>query len=196
MKNISLSSFFSKFPDIDLGDIKLRDLSLRDTENYYKLFADPKVSQYLSDEDIPNSLEAALTDVKFWGSLFYRKQGVFWAITTNKNDQLIGTIGFNSWNFHNKRGEISYDLMSEYWGQGIMTRVITNIMVFAFSKMGIYRVEARTMKENERSQKLLYKIGFKQEGILRGYRIIRDEPQDIALFSLISPDFSGNLITA
>ena len=195
MKSFSLNSFFSKFPNIDLGNIRLRDLSLRDAENYYKLFADPKVSEHLSDEDVPKSIAAAMEDVKFWGSVFYRKQGVFWAIGNEKDDQLIGTIGFNSWNFHNKRGEISYDLMSEYWGQGIMTKVVTNVMVFAFSKMDMYRIEARTMEGNDRSQKLLRKIGFKEEGIIKGYRIINGDPKDIALFSLIRPDFSGNLLS-
>ncbi len=195
MTSFSLNSFFSKFPTINLGNIQLRDLSLKDAENYYKLFADTKVSEYLSDEDIPKSENEALEDVKFWGSLFYRKQGVFWAIRTDNSDQLIGTIGFNSWNFHNKRGEISYDLMSEYWSQGIMTKVVTNIMLFAFSKMDMYRVEARTMINNERSKMLLKKIGFKEEGILRNYRIINREPKDIALFSLIRSDFSSSLMS-
>ncbi len=189
-----LQKFFSRFPVIELGDIKLRDLMLSDRGGYFKMMSDPEAVQYLSDEDIPKTLEDTDEEIKYWGGLYYRKQSIFWAIADSKTDEFMGTIGFNNWNFHNQRAEVSYDLLSEHWRKGIMTRALRNVMIFGFKNMNLYRVEARTMLDNQPSKGLLEKVGFKQEGIQRGYRIIRGQPTDITLYGLTKKDYSGFLV--
>ncbi len=191
--SLNVYKFFSKFPVIDLGSIRLRDLMLSDKEEYFAMMSDPEVVQYLSDEDIPTSVESAEQEIKFWGGLFYRKQSVFWAIADTSNDKFIGTIGYNSWNIHNCRAEISYDLMREHWRKGIMTKALNNALIFGFKNMGLERIEARTMLGNIPSQKILEKVGFKKEGILRNYRVIRGEPTDVLIYSLIRSDFAAYL---
>ncbi len=181
--------FFSKFPIIDIGNIRLRELKITDKDRYYEMFSDPEVSQYQSDEDMPKSPNDALEDVKFWGGLFYRKQSIFWAIAEASSDNLIGTVGFNTWNIYNRRAEISYDLMKQYWRQGIMTKVLTNCIRFSFTKMNLNRIEARTMLGNIPSCRLLEKIGFKEEGVVRQYRFVKERFIDIKLFSLLKKEF-------
>lgn len=188
-----LQKFFSRFPVIELGDIRLRDLMLSDKEGYFDMMSDPESAQYLSDEDVPKSLEETEEEIKYWGGLYYRKQSIFWAIADSKTDQFMGTIGFNNWNFHNQRAEISYDLLKKHWRKGIMTRVLNNVMIFGFKNMNLYRVEARTMLGNQPSKGLLEKVGFKHEGVQRGYRIIRGQPTDITLYGLTKKDYSGFL---
>ncbi len=190
-----LQSFFRKFPTMELGNIRLRDMRLNDSRDYYEYLNHPMVQQYLSDEDVPSTEDEALQCVKMWGSLFYKKQGIFWTIADSKTDHLIGSIGFCSWNFYNKRGEISYDIAHSYWGQGIASKALSNILRLAFGEMMLYRIEARTMQGNEVSQHILTKMGFKQEGILRGYRTIRGRPEDIIIYSLIRPDYPDYLLT-
>ncbi|WP_039456441.1 GNAT family N-acetyltransferase [Candidatus Jidaibacter acanthamoebae] len=185
--------FFNKFPVIELGTIKLRDLMLSDKERYFKMMSEPEVIKYLSDEDVPNSLEQTEQEIKFWGGLFYRKQSVFWTISDTSTDEFLGTIGFNTWNFSNRRAEISYDLMKEYWNRGIMTKALTNAIIFGFKNMNLHRIEARTMLGNIPSQRLLEKVGFKREGTMRGYRIIRGEPIDVYIYSITANDFAGFL---
>lgn len=188
-----LHKFFSKFPVVDLGDIKLRDLMLSDKEGYLEMMLDPEGVQYLSDEDLPKTLDEAADEIKYWGGLFYRKQSVFWAIADSKTDEFMGTIGFNNWNFYNGRAEISYDLLKKHWGKGIMTKALSNALIVAFKSMQLYRVEARTMQGNKASHRLLEKTGFKLEGVQRGYRFIREKREDIMLFGLVKPDFAGFL---
>lgn len=188
-----LHKFFSKFPTIELGNLRLRDMMLSDKEQYYKLMSDPEVTKFLSEEDVPNSVEEAVNEIKFWGGLFYRKQSIFWAVADANSDEFIGTIGFNNWSFNNKRAEISYDLMREHWRKGIMSKCINNIIVFGFQNMELNRIEARTMVDNIPSQKILEKTGFKYEGIQKGYRIIRGESTDVTLWGLTRDDYKGFL---
>ena len=179
------SSFFSKFPVLDLGDLVLRDLLLEDAKCYYEVLSDPNVGQFLSDEDVPNSVDKALEEVKFWGSLFFKKQSVFWAIAERDSNRLIGTIGFNSWNFNSHRAEISYDLASTHWRRGIMTKVLSAVLDFAYYKMCLNRIEAKTMTHNLASAGLLLKTGFQKEGVLKSYRKVRGAFIDVDLYSLI-----------
>ncbi len=166
---------------------------LSDKHDYYEMMSDPEVVKFLSDEDVPTSVSAAEDEIKFWGGLFYRKQSVFWAVADANTNQMIGTVGYNSWNIHNCRAEISYDLKRQYWRKGIMSKVVTNAIIFGFSQMGLNRIEARTMIGNDASQGLLNKIGFKKEGIQRNYRVIRNEPIDVCLYSITKNDLSGFL---
>ncbi len=189
----NLQKFYSKFPIIELGDVKLRDLMLSDRQDYFDMMNDEEVAKFQSDEDVPSTLEEAENEIKFWGGLFYRRQSIFWAIADSKTDQFMGNIGFNSWNITNRRAEISYDLMKPYRRKGIMTKCLTNALIFGFKAMNLYRIEGRTMPGNEPSQKILEKVGFKKEGIQRGYRIIRAQPADIVLYGITRDDYSGFL---
>ena len=187
-QEFNYARFFTKFPELNLGKWRLRDITLSDAEGYYNILSHPEVSRYFSDEDIPTSIESAVSEIKFWGSLFYRKQSIFWAIEDLNTKKLIGTIGFNQWNIKNRRAEINYDLAYEYWGQGIMTNILGNVLSFSFNKMNINRIEARTMVDNVRSQKLLEKVNFQYEGCIREYRIVRGSPIDVLVYSTLRKD--------
>jgi ribosomal-protein-alanine N-acetyltransferase len=191
---IKLREFFKKFPEINLGDITLRDMRLSDQDKYFDYLTHPEVQKFLSDEDIPDTRADALEIVKMWGSLFYKKNGVFWTIADSKTDQLIGSIGLVGWNFYNRRAELSYDIHYDYWGKGIATKAISNILKLAFNEMLLFRIEARTMTGNKVSQHLLNKFHFKQEGLMKAYRFIRGQFEDVLLYSLVKPDYPAILL--
>ena len=69
-----------------------------------------------------------------------------------------------------------------------MTKALNNALIFGFKEMGLMRIEARTMIENKPSQAILDKIGFKYEGMLRNYRIIRNQPVDVMLYAITPSD--------
>lgn len=183
--------FYRSFPYIDLGDYVLRDMMLSDKHEYFNILGDERVNKYLSDEDIPKDAASAELEIKFWSSLFYRKLCVFWGIAEKKSNKLIGTIGFNSWSVQNRRTEVSYDLHPDYWRQGITSLALKKVIDFAFNKMAVTRIEARTMIDNDPSQRMLDKFKFQKEGVIRNYRVIRGEPTDIVQYSLIPEDVKG-----
>lgn len=195
MKKFNPTSFFSKFPTIDLGyfpqlgtSFEMRDMLLRDTEDYLNLYLDPAVNFAHADEDMPTNLDDATQAIKFWGSLFYNKRAVFWTIADKATQKFIGNIGFVSYNITNRRAEISYDISPSYQRNGIMSAALQAAINIAFNRMNVYRIEGRTVLSNQPSQALLKKNGFKQEAVLRGYRVIHNVPTDITLFSLIKDD--------
>jgi len=110
---VNISSFFSHFPVLNLGDITLRAMKLEDAEDYFALMSDPRVNQYESDENVPTTLEEAMTEVRYYGGLFHRRQSVYWVIADSNTEKLIGIIGYNSWSVH-----IAGILAAWYWNKG------------------------------------------------------------------------------
>lgn len=186
---INLMKFFQKFPRITVGEYTMRECMFSDQEEYYSMMSDPRVVKFLSENDAVASVEEARAEIQFWAGLFYRKQSIFWAVA-NSADKLIGTIGYNSWSNESGRAEIAYDFHPDYWGRGIASKCVGAVIDFSFKEMGLYRVEARSMQGNSASHKLLERLGFKREGLLRGYRIIRGVREDIVLHSLVQPEFT------
>jgi len=57
--------------------------------------------------------------------------------------------------------------VKEILGKGIMTEAVRRIIRFAFEEMGLNRVEAVHIPENEASGRVMQKAGMMYEGLLR-----------------------------
>jgi len=101
-------------------------------------------------------------------TLFMEKPLIF-AITQNNQPNVIGTIGLIP---DPKRDNpnalmLGYSLSFSHWGKGIMTEAAKVVISYAFSYFDIPLITAYTYHFNTRSQNILKKCGFLQEGILR-----------------------------
>lgn len=109
-----------------------------------------------------------------------------------KNDQ-TKTIGYI--NFDNViRGcfqscTLGYTLEQTVQGKGYMTEALTAGIEHVFSNMNLHRIQANYIKDNQKSAKLLEKLGFKQEGIAKDYLYINGKWQDHVLTSLINKNW-------
>lgn len=176
------------FPIIDLGDYILREKQESDIEDFYRYFSDPEVNKYIIS-DIPRNLEEARLELHYWRNIFYKGDGIYFAITRKDNNQLIGSIGFTSKNTQHNKIELSYDLAKEYWHQGIMTKAVNAICQYGFEEMKMNRVEAFMASQNFASRKLLEKCGFTNEGLLRENRLHQGNYVDVYIYSLLWSDF-------
>ena len=79
--------------------------------------------------------------------------------------QAVGGIGiFLQSDIHQKNAEIGYWLAEPFWGKGIITKAINEIVDFGFKNYDITRIFARPFGINIASQRVLEKSGFKLEG--------------------------------
>jgi len=84
------------------------------------------------------------------------------------NGEAVGSIGiFPQTDIHEKSAEMGYWLAEEYWGQGIMTKVIKEIVEYGFRIFDIERIFARPFSTNLKSQRVLEKAGFALEARLK-----------------------------
>ncbi len=182
---MNVQYFFGDFPALDLGDVILREIEESDARDYFEYMSNNAMEGFLTKENRPNSVEKALEEVKYWGSLFPQKRSIYWAIALKESNKMIGTAGFNLISFPNSRAEISYDLSPEYWGRGIMLKSINGILKFADVALELVRIQATVIIDNERSIKVLERTGFKKEGLLKKYEVVEGEHKDYYMYSRV-----------
>jgi ribosomal-protein-alanine N-acetyltransferase len=80
------------------------------------------------------------------------------------NGIACGSIGiFPQTDIHRKNAEMGYWLAEEYWGRGIMTEAVKQVVEYGFKTFGINRIFARPFSTNLASQRVLEKAGMKLE---------------------------------
>ncbi|MBB1284151.1 GNAT family N-acetyltransferase [Flavisolibacter sp. BT320] len=80
-------------------------------------------------------------------------------------DEAVGGIGIHPQDdIHRKNAELGYWLAEPFWGKGIISKAIHQMVNFAFDTYDISRVFARPFGTNLASQRVLEKNGFLQEG--------------------------------
>lgn len=112
-----------------------------------------------------------------------------WGITLKGEVQLVGSWGY-SWHLGRPFGVIGYDLARRYWRQGIMTEAIGALLHFGFEVRNLHRVEARVRLGNEASMRLLQRLGFQEEGLLRECLFLNHHFFDVKIFSLLQSEYS------
>jgi ribosomal-protein-alanine N-acetyltransferase len=79
------------------------------------------------------------------------------------------------------RLEFGYVLARPWWGQGLMTEALTEVVRWGLSQPSIFRISAVCDVENVGSARVMEKAGLVREGVLRRYLIhpgMGSEPRD------------------
>lgn len=103
-------------------------------------------------------------------------------------DQIIGACNFSNI----VRGafqacHLGYALAESAQGQGLMHEALTAAIAHVFDAMQLHRIMANYRPENERSARLLVRLGFEKEGEARAYLRINGVWADHVLTALINP---------
>lgn len=81
---------------------------------------------------------------------------------------------------------LGFSICEGFQGKGLMSEALQSAISFVFSELGLHRVMANYRPENERSHRLLRRLGFEQEGRARSYLNIDGRWRDHILTSLIN----------
>ena len=83
------------------------------------------------------------------------------------NNEAAGAIGLHpQHDIYKKNAELGYWLAEPFWGKGIMTIAIRQMVDYGFKNFDISRIYARPFSYNIASQKVLEKAGFVLEARL------------------------------
>ena len=180
-----LESIFQSFPQLVTENLVLRRIQLPDSEALFKILADDQVTQYY-DDDAFGDITQAHRQIEAWENGYQSRRCIRWGITRIDDASLIGSCGYYGFHTWHMRAGIGYELARPFWRRGIMTEALNAIIDLGFREMGLNRIEAVVMPENVPSIKLLEKLGFGNEGILREYENWGEKGfTDLCMFSLI-----------
>src|SRR5947208_10193001 len=100
-------------------------------------------------------------------------------------------VGIASWEANNRGGaaggcyEIGLALLPQYRGRGLGTAAQRLLVEHLFAFTLAHRLEAQTDADNIAEQKALERIGFRQEGLLRGVWFRQGTWRDMVIYGLL-----------
>lgn len=160
---------FPVFPQdyrIATGRLHLRPPSIEDTEALWPLVADARLTTYLawephSDSSETGTMIAALSDAQVQG------KGFHWLVL--EADQVVGLVSLidvrrthRSWTWN--RAELAYWIGTDHQKQGYATEASQAVLEFGFERLGFHRIVGYHVPENDSSEKVIQKLGFRLVG--------------------------------
>lgn len=165
-------------------DISIRKWKIEDAEQLKNAINNEKILDNLRDGiPYPYTIENAQEFIT--QTLNAPKDSQYsWAILVD--NKVIGSVGvFRKDNIHYQTAEIGYYIAEEYWGNDIMTKVITEVCNYIFNETDIIRIFAEPFAYNVASCKVLEKEGFEFEGTLRNNAVKNNKILDMKMYSII-----------
>ncbi len=171
------------FPTLHTSRLDLIEITSIHTKDILKLFGNSEVTKYYNL--LPFQTEMDAKKFNDWYNMrFQQGAAIRWGICLKGEMNIIGTLGFN--NFEKKhRANIGYDLFPDFWNKGYMTEALNKIIDFGFNKLEINRIEAEVMQGNTGSEKLLDKLNFTKEGVLKDWMYWNETHYDMSMFALL-----------
>ena len=84
--------------------------------------------------------------------------------------------------------ELGYWLGEPFWGRGIVTTAVDAVTNYAVKELGLSRIESYVFAWNPASARVLEKVGFTREGILRNSVIKEGVLLDRWLYSYLAAE--------
>ncbi|XP_044498314.1 uncharacterized N-acetyltransferase p20 [Mangifera indica] len=166
---------------MDPSRISLRPCKLSDVDDFLKWASDDRVTRYVRWNTITSREEA----------LNYLEKVAIphpWRRSICLDDRSIGYISIKQAGGEDRcRALVGYALAAEYWGQGIVTAALKMAVSKVFKEIPeLVRLQAFVEVENKGSQRVLEKVGFLQEGLLRKYGFCKGEIRDMFVYGFLS----------
>ena len=139
-----------------------------------------------------NSFENLLEEKEKYknGLSTYNKKFLYHQLIDNKTRVIIGWCGFHTWYIDHNRAELGYGLFDDnYKNIGIMSEAIVPIINYGFNNMSLERIEAFVSPSNTPSIKLLKRINFKKEGLLKQHYFHNSTMEDSIVFGLLKSEY-------
>jgi len=118
----------------------------------------------------------------------WHKQSSQWLcllISERDGGRPVGVTGFlDAWQPHHQ-AEVGYLLFPEQQGRGYATESLREVVRFALDDCAYHKLTATVTAGNAGSRKVLEKVGFQLEGVLREHFLLRDEWHDDWVFGLL-----------
>ncbi|MEC0240035.1 GNAT family protein [Paenibacillus dokdonensis] len=184
---MSFNESFQEFPSIETERLLLRELQSDDAEDYYNYFSNHEVTRFWGYDSPKNIKTVASTFIRF-SNAFKRKEMIVWGISSKETNKIIGTCILGNF-VRGSMANINYNLSIEHWKKGIMLESLGAIIPFGFKNLGLHRIQAMVMPENNASISLLEKCNFKKEGLLREYSF-GTLFTDTLIYSLLAEEFN------
>ena len=188
MKREALLHIFSHMPNLETARLLLRPMRVSDAEDMYAYAKDPTVTQYLLWKPHA-SISYTRSYLEYLAGRYRLGEHYEWAVIHKESGHMIGTCGFARIDCQHNCGELGYVLHPAYHGQGLAVEASRRVIEFGFGELSLNRIEARYMKENTASLRVMEKLGMRFEGVERSSLLVKGLYRDIGKCAILAKEF-------
>jgi RimJ/RimL family protein N-acetyltransferase len=180
----------SLLPQLESERLRLRAYRAQDLDALYALYSDPRVMRYWS---FPPWHELAQARAYLDRVQSENASGAVlaWALADRASDAFIGTATLHSLQREQARAELGYSLHPDWQGRGLAAEALHRVIAHAFGSMQLRRLEADVDPRNLASCRLLERLGFRREGLLRARWRVAGEDCDSAFYGLLAREYDA-----
>ena len=143
----------------------LRPWRLEDVDDVLAYATDPEWSRYIHVVPEPYSRRDAEVHIARNVLTSWETRPAFAIVLDSR---AIGGINVGV-DVQNETAELGYSIGRPYWGQGLMPEAAAVVIDWAFEEYALAKVYARADLRNDRSLRVMEKLGMTREGVLRSH---------------------------
>jgi aminoglycoside 6'-N-acetyltransferase len=179
---------YPSYPLTD-GDIWLRGFQEKDAQVLLEICQDQEIVQWTR---VPEEYSLQQAKERIWKAEENRLAGKELSLAiVDGEDQLLGSCDLRFLHGDRGIGEVGYLLGREARGQGVMSRAVRLLAIWALTELDLHRVEILLDPANQASLRVAQRAGFVLEGRLRQLRGDGHQRRDRNLYSLLLKDISS-----
>jgi ribosomal-protein-alanine N-acetyltransferase len=165
----------------------LRPLCDEDAHALFAIWSDADAMRYFS---IPlmTHIEQAADRISRAMERSAEGEAFIFALEMRATGEVLGDCALLHADKQCRRIEIGFSLNRGHWGNGYMTEAASALIEHAFGALNMRRIEADIDPRNVASARLLERLGFVREGLLRERWMVGDEISDSAFYGLLKKD--------
>lgn len=175
------------FPALQRRGMLLRAPQADDADALFALFSHPDVTRYWSRPPMHTRAQAEGLLAEMLEDIQTRRM-LHWLVTTT-DDGVIGTCALFHFDGQHRCADIGYALHPDRWGRGLAHAAVGLVLDWGFPALRLQRIEADVDPRNQPSRRLLQRLGFRSEGVMRGRLGLGDTSRDAEVFALAAADW-------
>ncbi len=171
--------------------IDLRELRDEDEETLFRWRREAEVDRWMSDAAFPHPDAHR----QWFDRLRADEARRGWMITRNDAPQgLLTLAGLDS---HHRRGEWAFFIgAADARGRGVGRATQVLGLDKAFGELGLHKVWAEVMADNDPALKAQTAAGFRREGYLRGHVLKDGVPRDVVILGILAEEWAARRAAA
>jgi ribosomal-protein-alanine N-acetyltransferase len=164
--------------------LTLRPLEAGDADAMHALMSDAEIMAFWDVAEIDDiELTKAIMDAQLRDMDLGR--ALYWAMIRREDGAFVGCCDLSEIDRWHHRAEIGFMVGKPFWSDSYGYEAMQAVMSHAAQGLHLRRLSARAHLGNVRSVRLLVRLGFEEEGLLRGYIARAGERRDCLVFGLL-----------
>ena len=178
-------------PSLSTERLALRPFVADDAERLHELAGAKEIADTAIWIRHPYSIAAAKSWIAGLPRFFETGTAVHFAIRLAS--ELIGSVALRDIDREHAQAELEFWIGEPWWGSGFATEAAREAIRFGFEEFSLNRIQALRIARDPVSDRVLAKLGMKQEGQLRQRVSKWGKFEDVMLYSLLRDDRTSSV---